>query len=209
MSLPTDYDTPGASIPLHERRKVLIAFDNSPTAVKAYKWCLQKLLVPGQDHVLLTAVIDPDRPKQWYEPVSIEQAVEEELFMEMNMRRRLREIEENTQAILEDIAREIRAATAATTQIVVLSGRAPGPILCKCAEDARVDVLVVGTRGLSILKSNSGFRQRLLRSQFQVCRHRRQDRQHHRLAAEESAKICGQSLYLLGSDWKRPEGVFQ
>ncbi|RUO96753.1 hypothetical protein BC936DRAFT_141496 [Jimgerdemannia flammicorona] len=141
------------SLPLELRRKVLIAYDNSLCAQKTYKYAIDKVLIPGRDHVVIVSVINADKSK-WFDKPSLDAAAAWGLVEEEDYRKRVKEIESNTETILNGITAEIRESVKdVTTQIVVLHGSA-GAEIAKYAADAHVDLLVVGTRGLGAVKRN-------------------------------------------------------
>ncbi|KAL1921646.1 uncharacterized protein VTP21DRAFT_10288 [Calcarisporiella thermophila] len=126
---------------LHNRRKVMLCYDNSPQAKKLVPWAIENVLMSGKDHCVIVSVITDDY-SAWLSEGNIENANDADY-----LRTCVSEIRNRGEEVLNRIAKEIRDKKDVTTQVVILHGD-PREEIMNYAKDAHVNLMVVSSRGL-------------------------------------------------------------
>lgn len=121
-------------------RVILLAVDASEQADFAFKWYLNTIHRPENHLVLLHVpeILDGERNRMLYLTAS---AWEEALKKEQG---KIKELEEkyNTKILENGISGTVKTEP----------GNKPGEIICKTAEDEKVTMIVMGTRGLGKMR---------------------------------------------------------
>ncbi|KAF0520635.1 adenine nucleotide alpha hydrolases-like protein [Gigaspora margarita] len=139
---------PEEPLELHLRRKILLAYDNSEYSKAVFQYALDNIFVPNKDHVALATVVDEEQSMWLLAHNSRAQNAEN---MKRNRRLSLTEHSEASD-ILKPLSEDL-ASKGITSNFYILKGD-PKVQLVKLAEHAHVDLVVVGTRGLGLIKRN-------------------------------------------------------
>jgi len=139
---------PEKPLELHLRRKILLAYDNSDYSKFVYKYVLDNIVVPNQDHVSLATVVDDEQAAFLMTHKSRAQSAENR---KTNRRLSFTEHQEMSD-ILKPLAEEL-AGKGITSNFYILKGD-PKVQLVKLAENSQADLFIIGTRGLGVLKRN-------------------------------------------------------
>jgi nucleotide-binding universal stress UspA family protein len=138
---------------LHQRRKVMLCFDNSKNSVELFEWAVQNIFQKENDHVIIATVF-PDT----------DGAILGSFLSVKN----LSDLTNQTSGEPEDLVRKHKAAKEAansklqvlaaklnekhiTTQIMLLNGDAK-TLLVKAAQDVKADLVLVASRGFGVFK---------------------------------------------------------
>ncbi|CAG8695339.1 8166_t:CDS:2 [Cetraspora pellucida] len=137
---------PEEPLELHLRRKILLAYDNSEYSKAVFQYALDNIFVPNKDHVALATVLDEEQSLWLLTHTSRAQNAEN---MKKNRRLSLTEHSEASD-ILKPLSEDL-ASKGITSNYYILKGD-PKIQLVKLSEHAHVDMVIVGTRGLGLLK---------------------------------------------------------
>ncbi|RKP04554.1 hypothetical protein THASP1DRAFT_33666 [Thamnocephalis sphaerospora] len=149
------------SLPLEQRRVILVAFDNSGNAKDAFNWAEQYILRPGKDHVVLISVVQDDGAgfldSFLLKSVSlgeIDDALgygDGDTYPEQEQKEFLKTAEERAEKLLHDLSRPIAKQDISVQRIVVRNAD-PRTVICQAAINNRAELIVIGSRGLSTIK---------------------------------------------------------
>ncbi|CAG8497006.1 36242_t:CDS:2 [Racocetra persica] len=131
---------PEEPLELHLRRKILLAYDNSEYSKAVFQYALDNIFVPNKDHVALATVVDEEQSMWLLTHTSRAQNAEN---MKRNRRLSLTEHSEASD-ILKPLSEDLASKG--------VRNRDPKIQLVKLSEHAHVDLVIVGTRGLGLLK---------------------------------------------------------
>jgi nucleotide-binding universal stress UspA family protein len=139
---------PEGPLELHLRRKILLAYDNSEYSKAVFQYATENIFVANRDHVSLATVVDEEQSAWLLAHTSRAQNAEN---MKTNRRLSLSNQSEASE-FLKPLAEEL-SSKGVTSNYYILKGD-PKVQLVKLAENAHVDLVIVGTRGLGVLKRN-------------------------------------------------------
>ncbi|CAG8658846.1 19826_t:CDS:2 [Dentiscutata erythropus] len=139
---------PEEPLELHLRRKILLAYDNSEYSKAVFQYALDNIFIPNKDHVALATVLDEEQSMWLLAHNSRAQNAEN---MKRNRRLSLTEHSEASD-ILKPLSEDL-ASKGITSNFYILKGD-PKIQLVKLSEHAHVDLVIVGTRGLGLIKRN-------------------------------------------------------
>ncbi|CAG8642809.1 11524_t:CDS:2, partial [Acaulospora morrowiae] len=139
---------PEKPLELHLRRRILLAYDNSDYCKEVFQYALDNILVPNKDHVSLVTVVDEEQSMWLLAHTSRAQNAENR-----KTNRRLSFTEHSDASdTLKPLAEEL-ASKGITSNFYILKGDAKVQLV-KLAENSHADLVIVGTRGLGLLKRN-------------------------------------------------------
>jgi nucleotide-binding universal stress UspA family protein len=139
---------PEKPLELHLRRKILLAYDNSEYSKAVFQYAMENIFIPNKDHVSLATVVDEEQSAWLLANTSRAQNAEN---MKTNRRLSFTEHSEASE-FLKPLSEEL-ASKGVTSNFYILKGDAKVQLV-KLAENAHVDMVIVGTRGLGLLKRN-------------------------------------------------------
>jgi len=139
---------PEGPLELHLRRKILLAYDNSEYSKAVFQYATENIFVANRDHVSLATVVDEEQSAWLLAHTSRAQNAEN---MKTNRRLSLSNHSEASE-FLKPLTEEL-SSKGVTSNYYILKGD-PKVQLIKLAENAHVDLVIVGTRGLGVLKRN-------------------------------------------------------
>ncbi|RHZ74052.1 hypothetical protein Glove_227g153 [Diversispora epigaea] len=139
---------PEKPLELHLRRKILLAYDNSDCSKEIFQYALDNILIPNHDHVSLATVVDEEQSAWLLTHTTREQKIAD------TKRSRRMSFTDHSEAseILKPLSEEL-ASKGITSNFYILKGDSKVQLV-KLAENAHVDLVIVGTRGLGLLKRN-------------------------------------------------------
>jgi len=139
---------PDKPLELHLRRRILLAYDNSDYCKFVFQYALDNILIPNKDHVSMATVVDEEQSAWLMTHTSRAQNAENQ-----KSKRRLSFTEHSEASdTLKPLAEEL-ASKGITSNFYILKGD-PKVQLVKLADHSRVDLVIIGTRGLGLLKRN-------------------------------------------------------
>nr|CAG8466506.1 13879_t:CDS:2 [Entrophospora candida] len=141
-------NTPEQPLELHLRRKILLAYDNSEYSKAVFQYATENIFIANKDHVSLATVVDEEQSAWLLAHTSRAQNAEN---MKTNRRLSLSNHSEASE-FLKPLTEEL-SSKGVTSNYYILKGD-PKVQLIKLAENAHVDLVIVGTRGLGVLKRN-------------------------------------------------------
>ncbi|CAJ0835980.1 76_t:CDS:2 [Entrophospora sp. SA101] len=139
---------PEQPLELHLRRKILLAYDNSEYSKAVFQYATENIFIANKDHVSLATVVDEEQSAWLLAHTSRAQNAEN---MKTNRRLSLSNHSEASE-FLKPLTEEL-SSKGVTSNYYILKGD-PKVQLIKLAENAHVDLVIVGTRGLGVLKRN-------------------------------------------------------
>lgn len=139
---------PEQPLELHLRRKILLAYDNSEYSKAVFQYAMENIFIANKDHVSLATVVDEEQSAWLLAHTSRAQNAEN---MKTNRRLSLSNHSEASE-FLKPLTEEL-ASKGVTSNYYILKGDAKVQLI-KLAENAHVDLVIVGTRGLGVLKRN-------------------------------------------------------
>ncbi|KAL1925520.1 uncharacterized protein VTP21DRAFT_403 [Calcarisporiella thermophila] len=132
------------SLEPHDRRRVLMCLDSSDFAKEAFEWSIKNLLRPGSDHVVLATSVERSGT-----PI---RADFRDHAVGNGLRRRMSEVEqEKGTEMLRPLAERL-VEFGVTAQVWVLKGD-PKEKLVELSKKLNIDMVIVGSRGRGLLKS--------------------------------------------------------
>nr|CAG8445546.1 15781_t:CDS:2 [Entrophospora candida] len=133
-------NTPEQPLELHLRRKILLAYDNSEYSKAVFQYATENIFIANKDHVSLATVVDEEQSAWLLAHTSRAQNAEN---MKTNRRLSLSNHSEASE-FLKPLTEELSSKGVSDPKVQLI----------KLAENAHVDLVIVGTRGLGVLKRN-------------------------------------------------------
>jgi nucleotide-binding universal stress UspA family protein len=145
-------------ISITEKRRVALAYDGTPDAEKLFDWSVKNIIRPESDHLILLSAVQkvdrgasfflkkdaPTSPKPGELPVLTTTATKVDQVLD--------EVENPTaRERLQDMANRLKSLSISSEEHV-LWGDAK-VMLPRFTESQKVDLLIVGSRGLGVVKS--------------------------------------------------------
>ncbi|SAM05494.1 hypothetical protein [Absidia glauca] len=144
-----------SELSITEKRRLVIAYDGTEDANKLFEWALKNIVNQKTDHVILVSALprtahsgskhlkDEHLPEISTTPTRVNEAIEE-VEKETHHSKPARDL-------LQAMATQLKSANISSEQHI-LWGEAK-EVLPKYCQSHKVDLLIVGSRGLSTMKS--------------------------------------------------------
>lgn len=145
------------SISITDKRRVALAYDGSEDADKLFDWSIKNIIRPESDHIILLSAVQRHEKGS---PTLFNKHKEAELPMlsttVTKVDEAIKDIEHHPQGqtarqLLEDMSAKLRQINISSEEHI-LWGDAK-TLLPRYTESNKVDLLIVGSRGLSTVKS--------------------------------------------------------
>ncbi|KAJ2963929.1 hypothetical protein NQZ79_g1092 [Umbelopsis isabellina] len=148
------------SVPLDQRRRIAIAYDGTEDATKLFKWAIDNIIRPQSDHIILLSAVSggeqrrgsittnggsPTRRRLSLPMTSARPSEVNELLNDPNHKDLA--ASDVAKQRLQDMARELHTLNT-TSEEHILWGD-PKVLIPKFTTNHSVDLLVIGSRGLS------------------------------------------------------------
>ncbi|KAL1918140.1 uncharacterized protein VTP21DRAFT_3406 [Calcarisporiella thermophila] len=144
--IPTPPASPSRILEPHQRRKVLVCWDNSPSSSYMFDWALGNILHSEIDHVILASVLDVQESTF----LTIHIGKESAKGLHGHSRRLSFKEREQTNELLRPLVERLNK-NGITAQVVVLKGDAKDKLV-ELSKEVKADLCIVGSRGLNTIQ---------------------------------------------------------
>ncbi|GAB5592355.1 hypothetical protein Unana1_07255 [Umbelopsis nana] len=151
------------ALPVDQRRRVAIAYDGSDDAQKLFKWAIGNIIKPDSDHVILLSAVSSNEPRR-NSGSGTESLLRRRLSLPMTSAKPSEVPDmvndpthtelagsDLARSRLQDMANELHTLYA-TSEEHILWGD-PTKLIPKFTQNHSVDLLIMGSRGISKVKS--------------------------------------------------------
>ncbi|KAI8099540.1 uncharacterized protein BX664DRAFT_321560 [Halteromyces radiatus] len=146
-----------SELSITEKRRIVIAYDGTEDASKLFDWSIKNIVNPRTDHVILVSALSRTSPSGAKigksaenlpiistTPTRINEAIEQVNKENQPFARPVRDL-------LQSMADQLKSSNISSEQHVLWGD--PKEALPKYTQSHQVDLLIVGSRGLSTVKS--------------------------------------------------------
>ncbi|KAJ9052450.1 hypothetical protein DSO57_1016670 [Entomophthora muscae] len=135
-------------MPLENRRRIIIAFDNSKISRTVLDWAKGHVFRPNQDHVTIVTVTEDG--ESYFEPTYFQGFISGKWGFE-ERQNYLKELSEKAENTIAELSAEL-AKMGITSNPVVIKAADAKKSLVEATVNYKADMLIVGSRGLHGLK---------------------------------------------------------